>query len=340
MPSRLATAHRLTATLRCLLCLGAMLFGAAVPALALASVPELVRPARDQFDFGRYREAIRSVDELIGQKVLTTEAELTEAWRIHGLARLYLGQRAEARASFENLLALDPDFALDPLLVPPMAIEALDEVREAKREFLEPIRARRRQLAEERARAEAETRATLARQPMMIQRIERHSFFANFLPLGAAQLSQQRGRVEHYAEIEAAGREKQPAADHPDGGGEAVFKVFVDRPQLHIVEEFQENEQHHRQCDHSGQPEQQHRAAVVVRLARHGDVADRTEQRREQRDRDRPPLHPAAGEEIILGVFLFMADPAAERKAQQQIERDHRIVDQVHRSSLSGVQPI
>ena len=195
MPSRLATAHRLTATLRCLLCLGAMLFGAAVPALALASVPELVRPARDQFDFGRYREAIRSVDELIGQKVLTTEAELTEAWRIHGLARLYLGQRAEARASFENLLALDPDFALDPLLVPPMAIEALDEVREAKREFLEPIRARRRQLAEERARAEAETRATLARQPMMIQRIERHSFFANFLPLGAAQLSQQRGRV-------------------------------------------------------------------------------------------------------------------------------------------------
>ena len=157
-------------------------------------------------------------------------------------------------------------------------------------------------------------------------------------PEGVRQ--QHRGRVEHYAEIEAAGREKQPAADHPYGGGEAVFKVFVDRPQLHIVEEFQENEQHHRQCDHSGQPEQQHRAAVVVSLARHGDVADRTEQRREQRDRDRPPLHPAAGEEVILGVFLFMADPAAERKAQQQIERDHRIVDQVHRSSLSGVQPI
>jgi tetratricopeptide (TPR) repeat protein len=169
-----------------------------------ARVPELLVPARDRFDFGRYAEAIRIVEELVARKVLTSEAELTEAWRIHGLSSLYLGERDEARASFEQLLAINPDYDLDALLVPLIAIELLEDVREAKREFLEPIRARRRKLAaqqaeeererEQRRQARAASRGstTTARQPVMIQRVERHPFFLNFLPLGAAQLAQKR----------------------------------------------------------------------------------------------------------------------------------------------------
>lgn len=195
MLHRIATfAPRRSAALRCLICLSA-LCGLLGPALAAAAIPELLRPARDRFDFGRYAEAIQIVEALAAQKVLTTEAELTEAWRIHGLANLYLGQRGAARASFESLLALDPDYELDPLLVPPAAIELLEEVREEKSAFLAPIRERRRKIAEQRAREQAERQAALSRQPLVIQRVERHPFFTNFLPLGAAQLSQQRHRV-------------------------------------------------------------------------------------------------------------------------------------------------
>lgn len=189
---RIATATCLTAALRRLLCLS-VFFG--FMAQAMSAVPELLRPARDRFDFGRYPEAIEIVEALAAQKVLTTEAELTEAWRIHGLSNLYLGQRALARASFEKLLALDPDYALDPLLVPPIAIELLEQVREEKEAFLTPIRERRRKLAAQKAEEQAARRASLARQPLLIQRVERHSFFTNFLPLGAAQLSQQRHQV-------------------------------------------------------------------------------------------------------------------------------------------------
>ncbi|MPN31322.1 hypothetical protein SDC9_178796 [bioreactor metagenome] len=145
-------------------------------------------------------------------------------------------------------------------------------------------------------------------------------------------LQQDRRRVQHHAEVEAASGQKQPPADQPDADGKALLQVFVDRPQLHIVEEFQEHEQHDRQRQHRGQPEQQHGASVVIRFARHRDVADRAEERGEERNGDRPPLHPPPGEKVIFGVLLFLAEPAAEREAQQQIERNDEVVDSSHRS--------
>ncbi len=196
MPFCPAIARRALVVCRSLLCLGA-LFGCVLP--SLAAVPELLRPARERFDFGRYPEAIAAIEALTAQKVLTAENELTEAWRIHGLSHLYLGDHDAARASFERLLALNPDYALDPLLVPPVAVDLLEEVRADKAAFLAPIRERRRLIAERRAREELEAmearRATQTRQPLLIQRVERHSFFTNFLPLGAAQISQERHQV-------------------------------------------------------------------------------------------------------------------------------------------------
>lgn len=174
--------------------------------LALASLPsgraqaagtDLVRPARDRFDFGRYEDAIRIVDSLTSQKLLTSGDDLTEAWRIHALSNLYLGRRDAAVLSFQQLLSIDPDFQLDPLLVPPAAIELLEKTRTEMRDFLEPIRARRRAIAAQEEQQPGAPGSTGACPPqqLVLQRVENTPFIVNFLPLGAAQIAQGRSRV-------------------------------------------------------------------------------------------------------------------------------------------------
>lgn len=168
-----------------------------LPGKALASGTDLVRPARDRFDFGRYEDAVRIVDSLISQKLLTSGDDLTAAWRIHALSNLYLGRRDAAVLSFRQLLSIDPDFQLDPLIVPPSAMELLEKTRTEMRDFLEPIRARRRAIAErekQQAGANAGTEACPP-QPLLIQRVENTPFIVNFLPLGAPQIAQGRSRV-------------------------------------------------------------------------------------------------------------------------------------------------
>src|SRR5687768_13541808 len=51
-----------------------------------------------------------------------TPADRTEAARVLGLARYFLGQRALAEAAFVEYLLRDPEAHLDPTLVPPEAI--------------------------------------------------------------------------------------------------------------------------------------------------------------------------------------------------------------------------
>jgi tetratricopeptide (TPR) repeat protein len=174
-----------------------LLLTALLPAGARAE-PEQLREARARFDAGKYEESLPLVEALLDEKLLAAEADLVEAWRIRGLSHLYRGRGEEAQTALFALLQIDPDFALDPLLAPPVAIEALEAVRSANAEQLEHIRQgrrRQRQLEEETRRNLEEAARKRREQESGLQRVvrvERHSFLTNLIPFGAAQLEQGR----------------------------------------------------------------------------------------------------------------------------------------------------
>jgi tetratricopeptide (TPR) repeat protein len=173
-----------------------------LPAAALAE-PEQLRQARNNFEFGKYEEAIRLIDELNEKKLLADGPELVEAYRIHGLSHFYLGHRGEARRSFVKLLSTDPDVVLDSLLVPPLVIEEFEAVKRENEATLGELRRRRQASAEQQRLAEearrklieeADDRRRDAGRPAneRVERVEKHNLFATLLPFGVAQFEQGR----------------------------------------------------------------------------------------------------------------------------------------------------
>jgi hypothetical protein len=184
------------------------------PAAALAQ-PDLLRQARNYFEFGKYADAIRLVTELNENGQLAESRELVEAYQILGLSHFYLGSapgaspaeagrhRAEARSAFVKLLSTDPDYKLDPLLVPPLALEELERVRKDNEPTLAEIRRRRLAAAEEmrlgeearkRLLQEDERKRRESQLPVQVrvERVEKHSFLSTLLPFGGAQFEQGR----------------------------------------------------------------------------------------------------------------------------------------------------
>lgn len=169
-----------------------------------AADPDLLRQARNNFDYGKYDEALRLIEELLEKKQLADGAELVEGFRIHGLSLFYLGRRGEARRSFVRLLSANPDFELDPMLVPPSAIEEFESVKRENGATLSELRLRRRAAAEEKRLEEAARRKLLdddeksRREPaqasslQIVARVEKHNFLTTLLPFGIAQFEQGR----------------------------------------------------------------------------------------------------------------------------------------------------
>jgi len=58
-----------------------------------------------------------------------SRSDLTEAWRIRGLALFYLGRRAQSEQALLEFLKLDPDVIVDPALVPPELIAFIQDIR-------------------------------------------------------------------------------------------------------------------------------------------------------------------------------------------------------------------
>jgi hypothetical protein len=163
--------------------------------------PDPLRNARNTFEYGSYEDARRLAEELLTGHRLAEERDLVEAYRIIGLSHFYLNHTESARRSFIELLSVDPDFTMDPLLVPPAAVAFFDGVKRDKADLLAPIRERRRVLAEqERLAAEARRRLleeSLRRQtepdrPVLVQRVETRTFVVNLLPFGAGQFQEGR----------------------------------------------------------------------------------------------------------------------------------------------------
>jgi tetratricopeptide (TPR) repeat protein len=161
-------------------------------ALSLAAPPELKR-ARDRFEFGAYADAAGTLRQLLAGDPDLSEAEFVEAYRVLGISEYHLGDLAQARAAFVSLLSHDPDFSLDPFLVPPAIVEFFDRVKKEHEDALVPLRERKRALEAERRLADEAKRKLFAEElarngpPARVVRVERHHYFFNWLPLGAGQ---------------------------------------------------------------------------------------------------------------------------------------------------------
>ncbi len=161
-------------------------------ALVLAAPPELKR-AKDRFEFGAYADAAGTLRQLLARAPELSNREALDAYRMLGIAEYQLGDKHAARAAFVNLLSVDPDFTLDAFLVPPPIVEFFDAVKKEHEPTLAPLRARRRELAEQQRLADEARRRLLAEEalragpPGKIVRIEQRIYLLNWLPLGAGQ---------------------------------------------------------------------------------------------------------------------------------------------------------
>lgn len=161
-------------------------------ALALAAPPEMKR-AKDRFEFGAYAETAAILRQMLARGPELGDAEAVDAHRMLGISEFQLGDRAGARASFVNLLSVEPDFALDPFLVPPAVVEFFDSVKKEHEPALAPLRERRRELRENQRLAEEARRRLIAEEqirtgpPGKVIRLEERYYLFNWMPLGAGQ---------------------------------------------------------------------------------------------------------------------------------------------------------
>ncbi|WP_164014001.1 tetratricopeptide repeat protein [Pyxidicoccus trucidator] len=177
----------------------------AAPATVLAqdSGDSEVDSLRASFEYGKYAEVLDRAGARIDRGGLA-EHELVELHKLAGLAAFNLGRTEDATRHLRALLRLDPDYGLDPFVVPPPAVAFLDALKEEMSSELEFLRQEQR-LRQEREKAEAERRERerveaevqrrraeeLASQ-VTVRTVEKRNFLVNFVPFGAGQFQQGR----------------------------------------------------------------------------------------------------------------------------------------------------
>jgi tetratricopeptide (TPR) repeat protein len=158
------------------------------------------------YEYGKYAEVLERAAERIDRGRLT-EADLVTLHKLAGLSAFNLNRVEEAARHFRALLRLEPDFNLDPFMVPPPTVAYLDDLRRQMAAELDLVRQEQR-LRQERERNEAERRdrervtaeeqrrrlETLSRQ-VTVRQVEKRSFLVNFVPFGAGQFQQGRSSV-------------------------------------------------------------------------------------------------------------------------------------------------
>jgi tetratricopeptide (TPR) repeat protein len=161
-------------------------------ALALLAPPELKR-AKDRFEFGAYADAAGTLRQMLAADPDLTDDEAIDAYRMLGISEYHLGDLPHARAAFVNLLSYDPDYGLDPFLVPPAIVEFFDRVKKEHEPALAPLRDRKRSLREQQRLADEARRRLLAEEqaragpPTKLVRVQERLYLFNWMPLGAGQ---------------------------------------------------------------------------------------------------------------------------------------------------------
>ncbi len=159
--------------------------------------------AKLSYERGDYGAAIQALRPLLyPAALLADEEDVILAHKLLGLSSFFEHDEAGAEQEFNQLLALRPDFALDPVVEPLKAVAFVDSLRRKNEERLGEIR--RRQAAEEaqrrheeqQRRVQAEAQARQKAQRIYIERTIRPGLSAlTFVPFGAPQLADHRRAV-------------------------------------------------------------------------------------------------------------------------------------------------
>ncbi len=133
---------------------------------------------------------------------------LIEARKLLGLAYLYEKKMPAARQEFVLILQKRPDFELDPVVDPPLALSFLKAIREEQKEKLQQLRLRDQEEAE-RKRKEEEKRLAAARakaeRVYVEKQVIRRSRLVAMLPFGIGQAQNgQRGNAIAFGVSELA----------------------------------------------------------------------------------------------------------------------------------------
>jgi hypothetical protein len=162
-------------------------------ALALAAPRADLKRARDRFEFGAWADAAGTIRAWMAEHPEATGPDAVEALRMLGISEYHLGDLNQARSAFVALLSLEPDYALDPFLVPPPVVEFFDRVKREHEPQLAPLRERKR-AAEEQARLAEEARRKLILEeqartgpPTKVIRVQERIYLFNWMPFGAGQ---------------------------------------------------------------------------------------------------------------------------------------------------------
>jgi tetratricopeptide (TPR) repeat protein len=158
------------------------------------------------FQYGRYEEVLKRAAQRIDRGNLS-EQELIELHKYAGLSAFYLKNMQQAQRHLVALSELDPDYALDPFVVPPAAMKYFDQLRKDRAQELNSIREQRR-LRSERLQREAEERQRAQRDAedqrrrleqlssrVTVRTVETRSYLVNFIPFGAGQFQQGRNQL-------------------------------------------------------------------------------------------------------------------------------------------------
>jgi hypothetical protein len=162
-------------------------------AVALAAPRADLRRARDRFEFGAWADAAGSIRQWLAENPEPSGPQAIEAYRILGISEFHLGDLNQSRNAFVSLLSLDPDYTLDPFLVPPPVVEFFETVKKEHEPQLAPLRERRRALEEQQRLAEEARRKLLAEEqartgpPTKVIRVQDRIYMFNWMPLGAGQ---------------------------------------------------------------------------------------------------------------------------------------------------------
>lgn len=187
------------------------LFMSGVLAQAPVSHPSaeaVVTAVRTQLEHGQYEEALRRAKERLDKGDLL-EGDALELHKLAAVSAFTLKKKDEAEKQFTALLKLDPDYSLDPFVVPPPTVSFFEALRKKLDPSLQKSREERRERLsreeEARARSEAQaaSEAALRAQDRRIEELSREvalkrtyrPFWVNLLPFGAGQFQQGRTRM-------------------------------------------------------------------------------------------------------------------------------------------------
>jgi hypothetical protein len=174
--------------------LAALLVAGAAPtarANPMPSAKEALEQGHTAYDRGDYRHAIDTLQPLLYPSIeLGTEDEVVMAHRLLALSYFFVNKQKDAEQEVTSLLALRPNYALDPIVDPPLAVRFFEDVRRRQSERLREVQQREREEAERVRRDEERQRAAeraRAERVYVDRIVERHSRFIAMLPFGGGQ---------------------------------------------------------------------------------------------------------------------------------------------------------